>query len=192
MRWRRRIRVIDDCFSIEKMGGKRPRRGRGREKPGGRRKRRRRRRRGSENERGMKENLCGRRPPPLSPAIGFYVGARLQSPEKQICRTFRLKCQRTAGIDFPLSSEWGDVRRPVPYRTVFIAVWDYKNLRSKRMKFPKRSVTLWSQLELYLGGKDVINTTDRHLSEELPGRTHLGCLEPSTVWRTLFPAKKKQ
>lgn len=151
MRWRRRIRVIDDCFSIEKMGGKRPRRGRGREKPGGRRKRRRRRRRGSENERGMKENLCGRRPPPLSPAIGFYVGARLQSPEKQICRTFRLKCQRTAGIDFPLSSEWGDVRRPVPYRTVFIAViikisdprgW---NSRSVRWYCEVNSSCIWGE-----------------------------------------------
>lgn len=71
MRWRRRIRVIDDCFGIKRME-KRPQRGRGRENTWGRRTTR--RRRGSENERGMKENLCGPRPPPPSPAIGFTSG----------------------------------------------------------------------------------------------------------------------
>lgn len=65
----------------------------------------RRRRRGSENERGMKKNPLW--PPSSSAESGYrlYVGARLQSPEKQICGTFRLKCQRAAGIDFLLSSE---------------------------------------------------------------------------------------
>lgn len=60
---------------------------------------------GQKNESGMKKNLCGRRGPPPSPAIRLYAGPRLQSPEKQICRTFRLKCQRAAGIDFLRSSE---------------------------------------------------------------------------------------
>lgn len=32
----------------------------------------------------------------------LYVGDHLQNPEKQICRTFGLKCQRATGIDFLL------------------------------------------------------------------------------------------
>lgn len=83
--------------------------------------------RGEEEERVRKRERNERKPLwPLSSSAesGYrlYIGARLQSPEKQIFRTFRLKCQRSAGIDFLLSSEWGDTQHPAPYRTVFNAV----------------------------------------------------------------------
>lgn len=74
MRWRRRIRVIDDCFIIKRMERKDLGKEEQEKKHGGAE-------RGEEEEKERvrkrernEKTLCGHHAPPPSPAIGFTSG----------------------------------------------------------------------------------------------------------------------